>query len=107
MNILLGIFYFVIMAIVLVGVLALCKKFVFSKIHINKFIPLVIGVAIFIYQLFFKQENGFVNFGITMVIVVLIAWFWDINQTGGPKKVNEKKIVIKSKAKPNRVKKDK
>jgi hypothetical protein len=107
MDILIGILYLIVMGIVLIGVLALCKKFVFSKVHINKFIPLGIGVGVFIYQLFFRPANGFVSFGITTVIIVLVAWFWDINQTGGPKKFNDKKIVIKPKAKPNRVKKEK
>lgn len=107
MGILLIILYFVIMAAVLIGALILLKKFVFSKIRINKYIPLGIAVALFLFQLFLKPDAGYISIGMTAVIVLLFAWFWDINQTGGPKKSNEKKIIVKPKAKPNRVKKDK
>jgi len=106
MNVFISILYFALMAVVLVGVLALLKKFVFSQIRINKFIPLGLAVAAFLYQFIFKPDNVVVSIGITAVIVLLFAWFWDINQTGGPRKTNEKKIVVKPKAKPNRVKKE-
>lgn len=105
MDILLTILYFILMVVILIGSLTLLKKYVFSKIRINKYIPLGIAVVGFIFQLFFKSNNIIVSTGITMVILLFFSWFWDIHQTGGPKKSNEKKIVVKPKAKPNRVKK--
>ena len=105
MGILLIILYFVIMAAVLIGALILLKKFVFSKIRINKYIPLGVAIVGFLFQLFLKPDNIYISSGITLVIILFFSWFWDINQTGGPKTSNEKKIVVKPKAKPNRVKK--
>lgn len=107
MNILLIILYFVLMAVVLIGVLTLLKKFVFSKIRINKYIPLGIAIVAFLFQLFLKPDNIYLSLVITGVVVIFFSWFWDIHQTGGPKKSNEKKIIVKPKAKPNRVKKNK
>lgn len=107
MDILVMVLYFVLMAVVLIGALTVLKKFVFSKVRINKYIPLGVAVVGFIFQVFFKPENVYISIGITVVIVLFFSWFWDINQTGGPKKNANKKIVFKPKAKPNRVKKDK
>ena len=53
--------------------------------------------------MFLKSKNIIISTIITLLVVFFFAWFWDIQQTGGIKK--EKKIVIKPKAKPNRVKK--
>lgn len=103
MNILFTILYFVVMFSVAVGLIMLFKKFLFSKVKINKYIPLGFCVAGLIYQLVAKPNNFYINAGLTVVIIVAFAWYFDINQTGGPKKA-EKKIVIKPKAKPNRVK---
>lgn len=99
------ILYFVLMVVVIIGALILLKKFVFSKIRINKYIPLGIAVAGFLFQWLLKPDNIYISSGITLVIVLLFSWFWDIHQTGGPKTSNEKKIIVKPKAKPNRVKK--
>lgn len=107
MSIFISILYFVLFAAVLIGTLTFLKKFVFSKVRINKYIPLGIAGALFVYQMFFKPDNNFLNIGMTVVIVLFGFWFWDINQTGGPKINNQKKIVLKPKAKPNRVKKEK
>lgn len=79
------------------------RKFVFSKVRINKWIPLGIAAVLFAAQLFIKIENFWVTMPLTLVIVTFFLWFLDIQTTGGPK-AQEKKIVIKPKAKPNRVK---
>lgn len=79
------------------------RKFVFSKVRINKWIPLVVAVVLFAVQLFLKPTNGIVSMGLQLVILTAFMWFMDIQTTGGPK-APEKKIVIKPKAKPNRVK---
>ena len=44
-----------------------------------------------------------VSFLLTILTVTFFLWFMDIQATGGPKK-KEKKIEIRPKAKPNRVK---
>lgn len=78
------------------------RKFVFSKVRINKWIPLGIAAVLFVAQ-FFMKDNVWVTMALTLVIVTFFLWFLDIQTTGGPK-APEKKIVIKPKAKPNRVK---
>lgn len=103
MRILLIIVYFIAMMLVLFAALALLKKFVFSKVRINKYIPLVLSIGLLIFQFFWKTTNMYASIGLTIAIILLFMWYWDINQTGGPKEGN-KKIVIKPKAKPNRVK---
>ena len=79
------------------------KKYIFSRIRISKWIPLTISVVLFIIQFFVKPENMWVRMVFTLVIVWFFMWFIDIQSTGGPKK-KEKKIEIRPKAKPNRVK---
>lgn len=101
LNIVLQILYIVVMIAIILGVYALCKKFLFPKIRINKFIPLAVAIVLFILQML-NVFNEVVGWGITVIIIVAFLWFMDIHQTGGPK--IEKKIVIKSKAKPNRAK---
>lgn len=103
MNILTTILTFLLMLIVIFAVYVFCKKFVFNKIHISKWIPLSIAIVLFIVQLLFPTINEFVRSGLSIVSVLFFLWFMDIIQTGGPKK-KEKEIIIKSKAKPNRVK---
>lgn len=106
MNILTTILSFVLMLIVILVAYLLCKRFIFSKVRINKWIPLTIAIALFIVQLFFTTMNKYVGYGISIFAVLFFLWFMDIYQTGGPKK-KEKEIVIKPKAKPNRVKNNK
>ena len=89
-------------ALIVAGIIVL-KKFVFNKVRINKYIPLAISIVFLLCQMFLKSKNIIISTIITLLVVFFFAWFWDIQQTGGIKK--EKKIVIKPKAKPNRVKK--
>ncbi|OOM74283.1 hypothetical protein CLPUN_39880 [Clostridium puniceum] len=96
---------FIAMFVVIMGAYVLCKKYVFSKVRINKWIPLSIAVVLFAVQIFLGAINQYLTIGISIFAVIFFLWFMDIIQTGGPKK-KEKQIVIKPKAKPNRVKKD-
>ena len=79
---------------------------VFNKIRINKFIPLSIAIvltaSIFVMNYAFKINYFILNSVIMILVVFSFSWFLEIVETGGPKV--EKKIVIKPKAKPNRVK---
>ena len=106
MNLLTTIISFVLMFAIIVGVYVLCKKFVFGKVKINKWIPLVIAIVFFIAQILLGTTNKYLSSGLSIFAVLFFLWFMDITQTGGPKK-KEKQIVIKPKAKPNRVKKNK
>lgn len=104
LNFLISAIYIVIMLVILLGVVVLGKKYVFSKIYVNKFIPLGVAIIGFLYQFFAKPQNAIAQVGVTAVIIIAFFWFWDIQQTGGPKKSKEKKVVMKPKAKPNRIK---
>lgn len=103
MNIFISILTFILMLIVILAVYVFCKKFIFSKVRINKWIPLSIAMILFIIQLFAPTVNQYVRSGLSIVSVLFFLWFMDIIQGGGPKK-KEKEIVIRPKAKPNRVK---
>jgi len=106
MSFLTTIISFIIMFAIIVGAYVLCKKFIFGKVRINKWIPLSIAIILFIVQIFLGKINIYISNGISVFSVLFFLWFMDITQTGGPKK-KEKQIVIKPKAKPNRVKKHK
>lgn len=102
-NILSVILSFVILLALVFVSFTLGRKYVFSKVRINKWIPLSIAVVLFILQVIVKSQNILVNIGLPVVTVWFFMWFIDIQSTGGPKQ-KEKKIEIRPKAKPNRVK---
>lgn len=106
MGFLLSILYFIVMFIVIFAVFMLLKKYVFSKVTINKFIPLAVAIILFLIQIFVKLNTA-LTVATTFFAVLSFLWFMDIQQTGGPKKKKEKEIVIRPKAKPNRVKNNK
>ena len=107
MSIFISILSFLVMLVIIFAVYILSKKFIFSKVKINKWIPLSISVVLFIVQFiaqFLGSTNNYISYGLSIFAVLFFLWFMDINQSGGPKK-KEKQIVIRPKAKPNRVKK--
>lgn len=99
--------YFIVLLVIVFGVMFLGRKYVFSKVRINKYIPLGIAIATFVLQIFMPAIIGeniwWVSFLLTILTVTFFLWFMDIQATGGPKK-KEKQIEIRPKAKPNRVK---
>ena len=99
--------YFLVLLSIVFGVMFLGRKYVFSKVRINKYIPLGIAIVLFILQIFMPAILGknivWVSFLLTILTVTFFLWFMDIVTTGGPKQ-KEKKIEIRPKAKPNRVK---
>ena len=99
--------YFLVLLAIVFGVMFLGRKYVFSKVRINKYIPLGIAIVLFILQIFMPAILGknivWVSFLLTTLTVTFFLWFMDIVTTGGPKQ-KEKKIEIRPKAKPNRVK---
>lgn len=108
MKFLLWLVYFIVLFALVMGISFVGRKYVFSKVRINKFIPLAIAIILLLVQIFLPAFiTGTASFWITMALTILAVtffmWFLDIQATGGPKK-SEKKIVIRPKAKPNRVK---
>ena len=103
MDILITIAYFAITIGLMILLFTLGRKYVFSKVIINKWIPLAISLVLFVVQFIVKSNNPWITMVFTLVIVWFFMWFMDIQNTGGPKK-KEKKIEIRPKAKPNRVK---
>ena len=109
MNTFMTILSFILTIVVILAIYAVCRRFVFRKVRINKWIPLSIAIVLFIVLIILELltiKNTYISNGLMGLTVLFFLWFMEIMQTGGPKK-KEKQIVIKSKAKPNRVKKDK
>lgn len=102
-NVLFTIAYFAITIGLMILLFTFGRKYVFSRVRINKWIPLAISLVLFAVQIFVKIDNTWVTMGLTLVVVWFFMWFIDIQSTGGPKK-QEKKIEIRPKAKPNRAK---
>jgi len=102
-DILITIAYIAITIGLMILLFTLGRKYVFSKVIINKWIPLAISLVLFVVQFIVKSNNPWITMVFTLVIVWFFMWFMDIQNTGGPKK-KEKKIEIRPKAKPNRVK---
>lgn len=102
-NFLFIIGYFLVTIVIMYFLFTLGRKHVFSKVRINKWIPLGISVALFVLQVMFKTNNPWITMAFSLVIVWFFMWFIDIQATGGPK-AKEKKIEIRPKAKPNRAK---
>ena len=108
MNFLKWILYFILLFALTLGVSFLGRKYVFSKVRINKFIPLAIAIILLVVQMFLPSivswgSNIIVVVTMTILTVTFFMWFLEIQATGGPKK-KEKQIEIRPKAKPNRVK---
>lgn len=103
MQILITIAYIAVTIGLMILLFTLGRKYVFSRVRINKWIPLAISLVLFLAQFFIKSNNMWINMALSLVIVWFFLWFFDIQSTGGPKK-KEKKIEIRPKAKPNRVK---
>ena len=106
-NFLLTLLYFILLLVIVFGIMFLGRKYVFSKVRINKYIPLGIAIVTLILQFVIPVIMGnnvfLVSFLLPILTVTFFLWFLDIQTTGGPKK-KEKKIEIRPKAKPNRVK---
>ncbi|MBW6411256.1 hypothetical protein [Clostridium weizhouense] len=105
MGILMTILSFLATLVIVLGIYWVCKKFVFKKVVINKWIALAISIVLFMVQLFLPivRQIPVLQIILSLISVIFFLWFMYIERTGGAKG-KEKKIVIKPKAKPNRVK---
>jgi len=99
-------------AIVVIIIYNLASKYVLSKIKINKWILLTISVLVFILSSVYPLP-GIWSFLPSGIFVILLLWFFDLQGWGARNRMEkrmEKKyakkndVIIKPKAKPNRVK---
>ena len=97
--------FYTVIALVVYNVL---NMFVLSKYNPNKWIILGIALAILIIPTAINIGNHTTFSGTiwqyvqSSVFIVFALWFFDLMKSG--KKKIEKKVIIKSKAKPNRAK---
>lgn len=115
-KLILGILLFSIVALIAYGVL---RTYVLDKIKVNKWIILIIALAVFIVPtLLWPTMPGYVaRYIIPGIFVILFLWFMDLSgflkhydkpQDKSYNQYNKSNnTVIKPKAKPNRVKKKK
>lgn len=115
-KLILGILLFSIIALIVYGVL---RTYVLDKIKVNKWIILVIALAVFIAPtlLWPTMPNYVARYIIPGIFVILFLWFMDLSgflkhydmpQNKSHNQYNKSNnTVIKPKAKPNRVKKNK
>lgn len=101
----------IVFAIVLLTVYNVLKKFILSKIKANKWVILAIGIIAFIFPYIFyvvtkkRPNTAILSYIQTPIFVIFLLWFMDLAGIGASKNVREENdIVIKPKAKPNRVK---
>lgn len=100
----------IVFVIVVFITFSLLGRYVFNKTRVNKWIILAAAIITFVATFFIPDFNPIGSIAIQAVLmyicVISILWFIDINKNGYPRIKKEKKIVIKSKAKPNRAKKN-
>jgi len=123
MNIFIQIISIVAFAIVVLVVYNVLKIYVLHKIKINKWIVLVAALVFFMVPMLIwpTMPTYLANYILPGIFVILFLWFMDlsgfmkksdISKSKGYKMTSSKKdkkddIVIRSKAKPNRVKNNK
>jgi hypothetical protein len=87
----------------------LLKIYVISKIHANKWVVLASAVIMFMIPIFLRLDLPW-NLIPSAITVILLLWFMDLSGLTGKRYVAKSKkdeIVMKPKAKPNRVKNNK
>lgn len=91
------------------------STYVLSKLKVNKWIVLAIGVLIFLMPnilLYFGINiNKLYSYMFSILFAVFLLWFFDLNgwtkRAANQRQAGKNDITIKPKAKPNRVKKNK
>ena len=92
------------------------SRYIFSKLKVNKWIVLAIGVFVyFIPTILYSFGINIINTPYAYIFSILFAifllWFFDLmgwtKRAANERNAKKNDIVIKSKAKPNRVKNDK
>ena len=97
----------IVFSIVILVLYNLLKTYVLSKINANKWIVLAAAILIFFLPPFLKinMQSGIAVAIQSGIFVILFLWFMDLSGFGGRTIKKKEKIVIRPKAKPNRVKK--
>lgn len=108
------------LAIFIFIVYNLLKIYVLPKVKVNKWIILVVAILCFMAPAFIPAvaSRPILNYGFTSLFMIFFLWFMDLTKPDRMKKntssagtsysrekyKNDKKLIIKPKAKPNRVK---
>jgi hypothetical protein len=95
--------FLILFAIIVLAVFNLLKIFVLSKLKVNKWIVLALAIIAFILPIVLRIQGNIATPVFSGLFVILLLWFIDLQQ-GRIKKKDEKKVNIRPKAKPNRVK---
>ena len=122
MSIFLTILSIVALSIVTLIIYNVLKTYVLYKININKWILLVLSMVIFVVPMIIwpNMPKYVANYVIPAIVLILFLWFMDLagfmkkanvsksnSTTTNTKKNKKDDIVIRPKAKPNRVKNNK
>lgn len=93
-------------SVIIIVVYNALKIFVLEKININKWIVLAIAIIIFVLPSVFRLniKDSIWMFVHSSIVIIFILWFMDLVRFGKNGSSKKEKIVIKPKAKPNRVK---
>lgn len=85
----------------------LLRIFVLSKLNANKWIVLAAAVLVFFLPLLFEinMNTTIASLVQSGLFVILFLWFMDLSGFNN-RRSKKKEVVIKPKAKPNRVKKN-
>ncbi|WP_160677927.1 hypothetical protein [Clostridium sp. C8-1-8] len=95
--------FLILFAIIVLAVFNLLKIFVLSKLKVNKWIVLALAIIAFVLPIVLRIQGNIATPVFSGLFVILLLWFIDLQQ-GRIKKKDEKKVNIRPKAKPNRVK---
>lgn len=95
--------FLILFAIIVLAVFNLLKIFVLSKLKVNKWIVLALAIIAFVLPIVLRIQGNIATPVFSGLFVILLLWFIDLQQ-GRMKKKDEKKVNIRPKAKPNRVK---
>lgn len=127
MNIFIQILSIVAFAIIVLVIYNVLKTYVLDKLNINKWIVLLLAMAIYVVPVLIWPNiiNHAIYYIMTGISAIMILWFTDLSGflkntnifkknsiSRGPANIDDKKnkkddIVIRSKAKPNRNKNNK
>lgn len=102
MKTFISILFIIVSAIIILGIFSILNRFILRKIKVNKWIILGAAVITFILPIVLRLNVLWQQYFFSGLFAILLLWFFDVHQNKGQKK--EKKMVIKPKAKPNRVK---
>ena len=86
------------------------KQYIF-KLKVNKWIVLALCLIFFGINFYVEQNyKGILSYVVLFIVCILMLWFLELNNVGkNPKfsqnkEKNKNQMVIKTKAKPNRIK---